>query len=180
MCACVSLSRMDHNVWCRCWCGLCVLPMCNCNQQSKCISSSEDINTYHFCISSSFLGHILKVQIPEFCGIRNVPFCFVACSQECRDRVDLEMKHILRSQRQRLAELEEKGVWLARHLYQVECSDIWEMRRRSRLGRGVDTNLRADPAELVENLDLVLVESKLIAEVLGIEAVPLVDMVSPM
>lgn len=90
------------------------------------------------------------------------------------------MKHILRSQRQRLAELEEKGVWLARHLYQVECSDIWEMRRRSRLGRGVDTNLRADPAELVENLDLVLVESKLIAEVLGIEAVPLVDMVSPM
>ncbi|KAL5469412.1 hypothetical protein EMCRGX_G030664 [Ephydatia muelleri] len=124
-------------------------------------------------------GYILKVQIPEFCGIRNVPFCFMACSQGCRDEVELKMKHVLREQRQRLAELEERGVWLAQHLYQVECSDIWEMRRRSRLGRGVDANLRADPAELAENLDLVLVETELIAQVLGIEAVQLVDMVSP-
>lgn len=135
----------------------------------------------HAHIDATFLvlGYILKVQIPEFCGIRNVPFCFMACSQGCRDEVELKMKHVLREQRQRLAELEERGVWLAQHLYQVECSDIWEMRRRSRLGRGVDANLRADPAELAENLDLVLVETELIAQVLGIEAVQLVDMVSP-
>ena len=135
----------------------------------------------HAHIDASFLvlGYILKVQIPEFCGIRNVPFCFMACSEGCRDEVELKMKHVLREQRQRLAELEERGVWLAQHLYQVECSDIWEMRRRSRLGRGLDANLRADPAELAENLDLVLVETELIAQVLGIEAVQFVDMVSP-
>ena len=53
------------------------------------------------------------------------------------------------------------------------------MRRRSQLGRGVDMNLRANPEELGKNPDLPLIDTRLIIQVLGEEAVPVVDMVSP-
>lgn len=124
-------------------------------------------------------GHILKVLIPEFCGIRNVPFRFMACSEECKGKVNYKIQRIVEAQRHKLQLLEQTGLRLARHLCKVECYDIWEMRRRSRLGRGVDMNLRADPAELVKNPDWALVDTELIAQVLGIEAVPVVTMESP-